>query len=308
MPCQRLEPDHAQRVLIRGGTGVLPGALLRRHVLGRADNHVDAGEAFAGRRHHAGQPEVTEDGCPFLVDEDVRRLHITMQHSLPVRVVERRGDRAQHVRRAWNAKRLPELRCERPALDELGDDVQLILELAVVVNGEDAGMTQLGDRHGLATEALAELRVLGQDVRQNLEGDHPLQRGLVGLENGRHAAPADLLDDLVGADLDAWRQLHPEEGYRRPTGLQGENELLWAPRSAGGGRLAPSDPDPHRTPTQMRPTIPRSATTRKPRKRSTLTTRCRTRLRTSSPASAISWAGPMSIGTSPILSRCAPRR
>jgi len=169
-------------------------------------------------------------------------------------------------------------------------------------------MTQLGDRHGLATEALAELRVLGQDVRQHLQGDHPLQRGLVGLENGCHAAPADLLDDLVRADLDAWRQLHSEEGYRRQTGGRGENELPWARRSAGGGRLAPSDPDPHRTPTQMRPTISRSATTRRPRTRSTLTTRSRTRLRASSPASAISWAGRMTIGTSPILSRCARRR
>jgi len=51
-----------------------------------------------------------------------------MEHALPVRVVERRGDGAQHVRRARNAKGLPELRCESPALDELGDDVQLILD------------------------------------------------------------------------------------------------------------------------------------------------------------------------------------
>ena len=73
-------------------------------------------------------------------------------------------------------------------------------------------MAQLGDRHRLATEALAELRVLGKHLGQDLERDHALERRLVGLEDRGHAAPSYLLDDLVRADLDAWAQLHRVEG------------------------------------------------------------------------------------------------
>src|SRR5207248_9311029 len=99
-----------------------------------------------------------------------------------------------------------------------GDDVGLAFELTVVVDGQDAGMTELGDRHRLTAKALAKLDVLGQKLGEDLDRNVALERRLIGLEHRGHAAATDLLDDLVGAHLDAGRDLHWPGSMKRAVG------------------------------------------------------------------------------------------
>src|SRR5690349_23458195 len=98
---------------------------------------------------------------------------------------------------------------EGAALDELGDYVGLAVELAVVEDGEDVRMAEPRDGDRLAAKALFEFGILREHVREDLDRDHPLERMVVRLEDGRHAAPADLLHDLVRPDADAGGDFHP---------------------------------------------------------------------------------------------------
>src|SRR5688572_24448743 len=76
-----------ERVDVRGGTDVrVVACLLRRHVRrsSAGDPHVRVGAARTSR-----QAEVDED-CPFrlVLDDDVRRLHVTMDDTTRVSCAE----------------------------------------------------------------------------------------------------------------------------------------------------------------------------------------------------------------------------
>ena len=58
-------------------------------------------------------------------------------------------------------------------------------------------MFELGGGAGLALEALHEFGVEGQGERQHLDGHFAVQRLFPGPEDDGHAAPAQLLEDLV---------------------------------------------------------------------------------------------------------------
>src|SRR5207253_9726770 len=105
-----------------------------------------------------------------------------MQHAAFVRVVERRGDGGKHREGAPHGDRPAELVGESAPFEELGDDVGLVFELTVVVDGRDAGMTELGDRYRLTAKALAKLDVLGQKLGEDLDRNVALERRLIGLE------------------------------------------------------------------------------------------------------------------------------
>ena len=135
-----------------------------------------------------------------------------MEDALLVGVIERRADRAQHLECPGHRDGLAQLVSEGAAFHELGDDVRLPVELAVVEDGKDVGVAEPGDGDRLPAEPFPEVRVLGEEVGQDLDGDHPLQGLVVGLVDSGHASAADLLHDLVGADPDPGCDFHRREG------------------------------------------------------------------------------------------------
>src|SRR5438046_10251395 len=85
-------------------------------------------------------------------------------------------------------------------------------------------------------EALAVLFVLGEELGQDLDRHVAVERGVVGLVDGGHAAAPDALDDAVGPELDPWAQAHrsPRNSGRvrsRPAPI---------PRPLSGWRSCPS--------------------------------------------------------------------
>ncbi len=83
------------------------------------------------------------------------------------------------------------------ALDELHGVVVDALVAADRVDGHDVGVVQLGRRLRLVLEALQLPGVERRGERQDLQGDPPGQRDLLGLVDDPHAAAADLADDPV---------------------------------------------------------------------------------------------------------------
>jgi hypothetical protein len=83
------------------------------------------------------------------------------------------------------------------ARDVLHHDVDQIVVLAVVDDGQDIRMVQLGDGFSFADEALAELGRAGLLRQQHLDGHKAIERGLARFEDRGHAAMPDGFDDVI---------------------------------------------------------------------------------------------------------------
>ena len=68
------------------------------------------------------------------------------------------------------------------------------------MNGTDVGMVQSGGGPGFALEARQRLRVSGDFVRQELQGDKAVQARVLSLEHHTHAACPELLKKVVMRD------------------------------------------------------------------------------------------------------------
>ena len=94
-----------------------------------------------------------------------------------------------------------ELLGEVAALDQLHAEVVLAVVLADLVDRHDARVVEQGDGLGLVLEP-AQLGVVGQNAGlDHLEGDGPVEADLPGLVDDAHAAAAQLLVNLVVAEV-----------------------------------------------------------------------------------------------------------
>jgi hypothetical protein len=72
-------------------------------------------------------------------------------------------------------------------------------EAVTLIDGEDGNdvrMIQLGCGTRFLLEAADDLRILAEERREDLEGDVPIEGDLIGEIDARHAAVAEIADDL----------------------------------------------------------------------------------------------------------------
>ena len=86
---------------------------------------------------------------------------------------------------------------DRLALDVLHDDVVAAVVDAGVVDLDDVRVDQLRDRERLAAEAGDELVVVGEVLGEDLDRDGALEHPVGGPVDGRHAARAEPVAELV---------------------------------------------------------------------------------------------------------------
>ena len=110
------------------------------------------------------------------------------------------GEQALEHAADLRERQLPHVRAQRAALDVLHRDVRRAVVLEVVVHGDDVRVAQRAGHARLAQEALRERRVRGVERAQLLERDEAVEVGLAREVDDRHAAAADLPQDLVAAD------------------------------------------------------------------------------------------------------------
>ena len=127
-----------------------------------------------------------------------------MENSVAVGILERIGDgRAQlegGFQRYW-ARREPVL--EAPARHVLHDqEVVIVLGIEVEDRGH-TGVGETGQHPRLAPEPLPGRRIGQCPAGEHLDGDHPVQLGVVCLPHLAHPALADRLDELVPAEYGA---------------------------------------------------------------------------------------------------------
>src|SRR3990170_1023871 len=97
----------------------------------------------------------------------------------------------------------PDERLHRAALDELHHHEEAVLGLVHLVDLGDRGVVDLARRLGLVEEALLAVGIPRQLGGQDLERHRPSEPGVARAVDDAHAAPAELLLDLVVLDRPA---------------------------------------------------------------------------------------------------------
>ncbi len=219
MTGDRLHEDDGQGVAVgppvdRRAAGLLGCGVAR----GADDAAVGLGPARFGER--AGETEVGDPHDPVLVEEEVRRLHVAVDHPAGVGVVERLRDLPAHVRGLGRAQATAgvEQRPQAAALEQLQHEERHPLVLAPVVHRDDVGVVQRRRVLGLAAEPPEEPGVLGETAVEHLDGHAAAQPHVVGHVHPARRARADRAEEAVTTGEDAPGQVgdgragHPQNG------------------------------------------------------------------------------------------------
>ena len=159
------------------------------------------GDPSAGSDHF-GQSKIQNLGVTALGDEEIRRLDVAMNDAVGVRGIEGVGDfDGREPEQSSISIGRPAMRCfsVTPSRNSMAMKAWPSL-LADVVNGADVGMVESGGGLGFALEAAESLRVSGDLVGQELQGDEAAELNVLGLVDDTHAAAAEFLDDAVVRD------------------------------------------------------------------------------------------------------------
>ena len=160
--------------------------------------------------HEPREAEVRDHDAPGApLDQDVRGRQVAVDDPARVCVREAGGDR-----RAVASHLVPfepaagRERVESLAVDELEHEHGLLLVLDHVVQTDDVGMLEAGERRGLSVEALAQLRILGDPAVQHLQRDVAPEALVARAPDDAHPAPAELLVQAISVGNGRHGSLH----------------------------------------------------------------------------------------------------
>jgi hypothetical protein len=150
-----------------------------------------------------GQAEIKELR-PELREHHVARLQIAVHDTVSMRRAECGGNLDGHDEGIVERQRaLLQPVGQRLALETLHDEKRHALLVTDVVECADVGMGELRDRARFTIEAFAELRIVGERLGKNLDGDCPIEAGVAGLVHLAHATGPKPGKDLVRAEAGA---------------------------------------------------------------------------------------------------------
>src|ERR1700674_253999 len=116
---------------------------------------------------------------------------------------------------------------QRQPFQKLHGDERMPVLLANVVNRADVGMVQGGRGLGFALKAGKRLRITGNLLGQELEGDEAMQPRVFRFVDDAHAATSELLDDAVVGDGLADHDLPIMESEYGRRDARGKSTKAW---------------------------------------------------------------------------------
>ena len=193
---EHLEEHDADRVEVRPLVYPLALGLFRRKVLCRAEDGARLRHALVAGVRDA---EVGDLHGARVVDEDVLRLHVAVDHAVLVGVGECREQAQRDADRVVAAEPAapPDELFEGLALDVLHHDEVGAVEGAPVEDGDEVGVAEACRRLRLAPEALDELGVPHVAGEQHLEGYAASQVQIFAEVDVGHPAAAQLAQHAV---------------------------------------------------------------------------------------------------------------
>ena len=200
---EALEQHAAERVHVRPSVHCVAADPLRREV-GPRPNHARLGQPL-GRLQVLRDPEVDQVDAllqAVAADQGIARLDVPMHESVLVRRVERSSelgddvDGAVGVQSALGAQEPPEVR----ALDVAHGDVEQAIDLARVVDRDDARMLGRRRQSRLTQEARTEPSVVAYIAGEQLERDVALKPEVLCPVHHSHAAVTEQFGEAVLAE------------------------------------------------------------------------------------------------------------
>ena len=195
---QQLVEQDAEREDVRPSIRLPAEQLLGRHVAGRADPGARLGdrldrlgllERVRVALHDLGQPKIHHLHVALLGHHDVRGLEVAVDHTPPVRLLERLGDFSGDLERAGRRRPRPaQHRLQRLARHVLHDNTGPPVNLGKLVDVADVGVVERRRRPRLAMEPLARGRVVLERRGQKLDGDLATELRIVSQEHLAHSA------------------------------------------------------------------------------------------------------------------------
>jgi hypothetical protein len=199
-----------------------------------------------------GQAEVHDAHAAVVVDHHVVGFEVAMDQAGGVGGRDAAGDVGEHAQSFGPARgTILRPRAEGLAGDELHGDPDLLAVGADVVDGDDVGVRQLGQRLGLAQQAgpVSALTAAGRE--DQLEGDLAVELGVVGGVDDAHGAGAEAVEEDVAADRRAADELRGG-GWKRPSRRGRRADGTRVGRCVGGVQLHPADPTSARAAVEVR--------------------------------------------------------
>jgi hypothetical protein len=132
------------------------------------------------------------------IDEHVRRLQVSMENAVLMRIMDRLGHGLDMLHGALRWQRLLAHAATRgPGLPHTPSKVMLAVFLADLVNADDVRVVQIAGGFRLCAEAAHELGIVEPRMKNHLHRHDAVERKLARLVNHAHAAARDFLDQLV---------------------------------------------------------------------------------------------------------------
>jgi hypothetical protein len=193
--------DTRQRIDVGPVGHLVAGEPFRSHVGVSAHRGAEFGELLVG----GGVRDAEIDQVREIVagDDDVLGFDVTVHDPALVRRIKSRGDLLHDRHRASRRQRPVRLEhlAKVFAVDHAHVDVQQTVDLAVVVDRHDMGFLQAAGGMRFALQSLAEHRIVGRRLRQQLQRDDAVLDRVLGLVDLAHTALAQQAPQFVGADL-----------------------------------------------------------------------------------------------------------
>jgi hypothetical protein len=136
-----------------------------------------------------------------LGNENVRRLDVAVDDAFGMRGIERVGNFDSERENQFRFQRTPgDAVLQRHAVEILHGDEVLTLPLVNLEDHADIGVVQRRSGLCFALEAGMSLRVLGDFIGQEFQGDEAMQLHVLGFIDDTHPPAAEFFDDPVVGD------------------------------------------------------------------------------------------------------------
>ena len=197
-------PRACSGLMNSGVPTISPGRESDMTIVGDFDMSPEKGSSIALAR-----PKSRTLTLPLGRELDVRGLQVPVDHALLVRHLERLGDLRCDAQPVLQIERTRgQALGERLALDELHHDVARLAVLLRPVDRRDGRVVDGRQHPGLAFEARDAGGVLRELVRQHLDRHVAAELAVARAIDLAHAADAEQVGDLVGAEAGAGRESH----------------------------------------------------------------------------------------------------
>ena len=196
LPGEHLIHHHAQGIQVAAGVRQLTLGLLRRDIVDGADGLA---VVFVGLVLQRRDAEVLHLHGAVPQHQDILGLDIPVDDAALMRMRQRPRDLAGKVQHLAPLKRAAPVHIlpQGDTVHKLHDYVFDIIVVADVIDADDIGVREHGDRVGLGAEGAAKLLVGGHLVAHDLDGHLAVEPPVGRLIDHGHTALADQLKNLI---------------------------------------------------------------------------------------------------------------